>query len=456
MSIVPGQSMQVPAGLSVSPAMKKRVPRNPVHTFNVYHRPFEIQPFMIAPVLAGETVENLLLQARGVTAPIVDSITGWWLEHYFFYCPLRALAATQSGGSETGSASGRTTIENMLLDIAAPVAADNTNRPWAYSDTGGTGKNWVAECMEAIVTNFFRDEGEAYDGSYFSFGSGEPPIAKTAGNGLTDSVYDATTLGDTIIDQTPTADISMEDLDGKYTMWQILRSQKMTELTFEDYLETFGVRQNKKEGPRVELLRQVKSWQYPSSTVNPVNLYVPGDPDPVQVAEAGSVSSVVSFGVSERADKARFIKEPGFIVGVTIARPKLYLASQKLPGASMLVGALDWLPAVLKERVELSVRKFAETAGPLPNASWPGNAYVLDVRDLYLYGDQFITHQAESGILRPTFTPDISAGGNINSRLSYPTLADVNQLFVSEDANMGVHQDGVVHMRVMGTQMDHT
>lgn len=66
-----------------------RVTRKPVHNFNVETRPFQIQPVMIAPVLAGETLNNLLLQSRVVTMPLKNPLIGWWKEYYFFYVKLR-------------------------------------------------------------------------------------------------------------------------------------------------------------------------------------------------------------------------------------------------------------------------------------------------------------------------------------------------------------------------------
>ena len=54
-----------------------RVMRRPVHTFQLRQRPFAITPFMIAPVLPGETMKNLLLQSRAVTDPIKNPLVGW-------------------------------------------------------------------------------------------------------------------------------------------------------------------------------------------------------------------------------------------------------------------------------------------------------------------------------------------------------------------------------------------
>jgi hypothetical protein len=45
----------------------------------------------IAPVLPGETMKNLLLQARVVSDPIKNPLIGWWCEFYFFYVKHRDL-----------------------------------------------------------------------------------------------------------------------------------------------------------------------------------------------------------------------------------------------------------------------------------------------------------------------------------------------------------------------------
>lgn len=80
--------------MSPAYAMSKRVLRNPQHRFSLQTRPYQLQPFMIAPVLPGETMKNLLLQARVVTHPLSPDLrlVGWWNEYFFFYVKHRDLA----------------------------------------------------------------------------------------------------------------------------------------------------------------------------------------------------------------------------------------------------------------------------------------------------------------------------------------------------------------------------
>ena len=49
---------------------QRRKPRQPQHTFNVKAKPYELTPFMIAPVLPGESMTSLLMQARAVSDPV--------------------------------------------------------------------------------------------------------------------------------------------------------------------------------------------------------------------------------------------------------------------------------------------------------------------------------------------------------------------------------------------------
>ena len=71
-----------------SPRVNRKT-RSPQHTWALKQRPFVITPFLLAPVLPGETFKTGVMQARCVSDPLstsrFSSIVGWWLEHYFFY-----------------------------------------------------------------------------------------------------------------------------------------------------------------------------------------------------------------------------------------------------------------------------------------------------------------------------------------------------------------------------------
>jgi hypothetical protein len=70
----------------LSPVVAQSVPtgktgrraRRPEHRFELASTPWAITPFLIAPVLPGDTMTNLLLQARVVSDPIKNPLIGWW------------------------------------------------------------------------------------------------------------------------------------------------------------------------------------------------------------------------------------------------------------------------------------------------------------------------------------------------------------------------------------------
>ena len=57
-------------------------------------------------------------------------------------------------------------------------------------------------------------------------------------------------------------------------------------------------------------------WAYPANTVDPAT---------------GLPTGSASFAVNIRADKDRFFNEPGFIFGVTMVRPKIFLVTRPGP-----------------------------------------------------------------------------------------------------------------------------
>ena len=424
----------IPSGLSiVAGRQATRVPRKPKHTFHIKHEPYAIQPFMIAPVLPGETLKNLLMQSRAVTDPIKNSLIGWWLDHYFFYVKLRDLATDPTGGFSSGVS--KATIEDMLLDQSAGLTMANGLDEYyqgAAATATALGYPWLTECVNRIVKSYFRSESEGN----LDHKIGNLQAASILDTGAWDSVIlDADMPTDTI-DGT-TVPIDVVDAEGKWETWQYMRQMGLTDMSFEDYLATFGVRTKPEETGDPELVRFVRNWQYPSNTVNPSD---------------GSVASAVSWAVTERADKDRFFKEPGFLIGVTVARPKLYFSKQQHYAAGMLTNALDWLPAVMKDNPFTSLKKFDASTGPL--ADQYDAAYWVDVRDLFVYGDQFVNFDLTSTENGLVALPDKTHA--LPSAAKYPSATDVRALFSTVGTDYYVKQDGVVSLNILGTQLDHT
>lgn len=424
--------------LAVAPRVS-RVGRNPSHPFHVRHAPYEIQPFFIAPVLPGETMKNLSLQSRVLTQPLKASIIGWWIEHYVFYVKHRDLHDY-------------TKFTDMVLDPAAVLTGHEdyqsaTRDPfygWATkAATTYTGLNWLKACTRVVVETFFRDEGEAWDVATID---GNPAAYLQQANAFQSAVLN-TVLTDTsgagqtdvlIPEQAADAGTLYSDVEKARWQYEFLRQQNLVNASYEDWLRSYGVRSLTAVQNKPELVRYMRDWTYPASHVIP-SAVTPGD---------SSVTSACSWSIAERADKDRFFREPGFLVGYTCARPKVYLGNQNVYAAALMQDAYSWLPAILNGDATASWKKITDAAGDLIAGGATGDWWV-DIKDLLIYGDQFTNQDVNAAT---TMNKMLLPAADVN--VLHPVQASVDALFVSGDATAGVWQDGIVRLHVMGAQQD--
>ena len=407
-----------------SPRVARKT-RSPEHTFLLRQRPFVITPFMLAPVLPGETLKNFVLQSRCVTEALsatrAAAVTGWWLEHYVFYVKLSQMLHADL-------------FKEMMINPAASVAGAADAVASAQWYHPGSGVNWVKQCMAPVVEAYFRDDGEAWDAWLVD---GEP-IAQLNKKNLWDSVTTAVQndTADFNLDTNADGTIKASEAAKALVMWEYLRENNLVDMTYEDYLRTFGVRVDPVVDAGIpELVRYSREWTYPANTVDPATS-IP--------------STAVSWGINLRADKDRYFKEPGFLFGVTVARPKVYLNLQKGPGAHLMQDAVTWLPIMLRDNDFSSMKQVTKAGGILPTATNDG--FWVDIADLFMYGDQFIhnTVAASWSGGGPLF--DMPTAG-LNAR--YPTEAMVDALFKDIALNF-MTQDGVCRFQILGTLSDNT
>lgn len=399
----------------VSMAQQRRVRRNPKHTFQVRQKPYAITPFMIAPVLPHETLDNLLVQARVVSDPIVHPLVGAHYEQYYFYVKHQDLAI-------------RDDLVEMVLDpthdMSAHYSVSNVKHYHRSQDTiSGDAIDWVDLCLDRVVDEYFRDEGETVgiveiDGY---------PASKITNNGIYDSL-----VMDSAMPSTPTIGGSNpQDFEVAMNTWEFMRMNKLTEMDYEDFLKSYGVRGKAVESPhKPELIRFIKDWTYPTNTVEPTT---------------GVPASAYSWSIAERADKKRYFPEPGFIFGVSIVRPKVYLSGQAGAAVAAMDSAFKWLPAVMRGQPESALREYATTKGPYGAAISGG--YWIDVRDLLIYGDQFVNFAVSDTAANFVSLP------NSDGTRKYPTEADVDLLFKSTSAEY-VRSDGIVSLSIRGQEVD--
>lgn len=394
--------------------MQRRL-RTPTHTFHIRHEPFQIQPFMIAPVLAGETVKKVNMQWRAVTDPIKNPLIGWWLEHYMFYVKLTDL-------------DGRDDFVDMLIDPAKDMSAYNKAAD-VLTYHAGPGIDWVQECLEHVVQKYFRNEAAGELWNDHTIG-GMPIAAVNQQNVLDSLISDADKETGTAPAALETPEAHLENLSA----FQFLQRLQMSGITnMEEYLASFGIKQDPEKLREAETMRYSRDWTYPTNTIDPTD---------------GSPTSACSWSSSLSADKDRFFKEPGFIFGVTVARPKIYLSAQKGSAVSALNDSLSWLPAIMADDPMTSLVEYAALSGIIPTST---GGYWIDLRDLFLYGEQFCNFALTATDAGMVALPTAAL------QRDYAAEADTDALFVNAAGGYNLcRQDGVANLRILGRQQDYS
>lgn len=407
-----------------------RVGRYPRHTFGVASPAHAAVPFMIAPVLPGETLENLFMEARVVSAPVKNPLIGWKQEYYFFYVRVTDLLSD--------------VIRDMFVDptntdLAATLGVGATSNMF-YTAKGGV--DYAFRAYKRIVEEYFRDEGEAWNVATSTYQGETLSMVQVREIGWLDS---ATDKDDMPVGPDPGAVSNAADLEALMQAFEQLRALGIANMTYEDFLRSYGIAIPNKDENKPELLCRFTDFQYPSNTIDPTN----GDP-------TSALSWVFKNGSKER----KFFKEPGFLIGISVTRPKLYFGGLSGNLAAHLTRAWDWLPNYLwaqENQAMTSLKKFSSAAGPLGDRSTGDDAYWVDMRDLFLHGDQW-----HNGFQREDGVNPIADGG-LNALSSpapttlglrkYPTQSEIAAFFVDGEA---INADGYVSLNIKGHQVDYT
>ena len=409
--------MATPVKMAPAYEQQRRVLRNPEHKFQVRHMPWQIQPFMIAPVLPGETMQHMLVQARVVSDPIKNPLIGWWSEYYFFYAKLRDLDIRED-------------LTDLMVNPDGNLDAHRTGASSLFYHSAN-GVNFTKLCLDRVVSEYFRNEGEG------AFDIGGLPVASIGQETWLNSVIEDSNFVAPDVDLVVGGDdtVTGSELEATLRQWMFLKQHNLVEMDYNDWLRSFGVSVASVEEHRPELLRYMREWTYPTNTVDPAT---------------GAPSSAVSWAIRDRIDKRFAFLEPGFIFGVTVARPKVYLKNATGSLAHFMDSALSWLPAMMHDDAGASLKKFADNAGPLAISGDTGG-YWVDVRDLFIYGDQYVNFDlaATDGSIVALPTADLQR--------RYVVKADIDGLFKgSTDAARLIRQDGVCSLSIRGRQVDRT
>ena len=410
---------------------QKRTQRRPQCRFNLRTLPYEIQPNLLMPVLPGETLTSVMLQQQTWSHPLKSDMRniGWWHQQNVFYVRHRDLPESV-----------RTILAAMMLDPETDTSSLEAVSASAPLYTFAGGINWASMCLQHVVSEYFRDEGEDWN---VATGPTGLPLAQIYGRGTADG-FERLTLDDDYEDRR----VDMIDGDGHLyaddmsTMWghyMALRDAGLTEMDYQDFMKTYGSTVREDEASpnlhRAEDVWMLRESTYPTNTVEPTT---------------GVPAVAVGWRVQKQGGKRMFFDEPGFLFGVQTIRPKVYLKNQKGSIAGLMRGVQQWLPAVLHGQADLGHVLSAYGEGPVPNVfldTVPNpdvqHGYWLDIRDLLLYGDQYINYAVG------TEMPFVSLPA-ANGMRRYASSAEIDDFF--SGTAKGFETDGIMSLSIMSRQ----
>lgn len=394
-----------------------RMKRRPQHPFSLQTRPFLLQPMMIHPVMPGETLNKISMKSRVISKPLVKPLVGWWKEYFFFYVKLTDL------DPDLGQLFVDPEYDSTGFD-SATASLPHYSRP---------GKKWIELCTDLIGAKFFQDEGETL------VSLDNLPLTEMKGNDWTDSlILEAEVTPDAAVGTT-----EISDLQDQMSAFEQMRMLRMSEMGYPDYIKAYGVRTTNIERGEPELLRWMSDFTYPSNTINPSD---------------GAPSSAVSWSFSETMDKARFIKEPGFIFGCTVTRPKMYRGYISGSLTSRMETAEHWFPPYLMNDASSSIFKHDNSDLVLADAGMPAeDEHYYDLRDLLMYGEEFVNYAKVNSDPEMARTPNMNTETGTND--NFVSSDDINELFVNNGVapleNM-IYEDGLVSLDISGRQKDMT
>lgn len=390
---------------------RQRMSRTPNFPQAGIMKPFGLYPLMIHPVLPGETLEHFSSKLRVLSKPVKHPLSGCWLETWLCYVKF----------TDIDRALGDMFISDSF-STAGYTAAGNNER--YFVKTGQI--DWVKKCVDRIHQAYFVHKNEtprSIDGvpqtklnmaSWFQNCILEEAVIATGGN--------------------------IQTIEGQISAFEMMRQMAMSEITYEKYLEQYGVQSIRTGLGEPEILRYSRSWVQPVNTVEASN---------------GSPSSAWVWNDHIEANKPKRFEEPGFIVQLGTIRPKMYAKNL----ASSLVGTMwgfsDWFPAYNLTEPNASAKKLVPADGVVTGAT---ANIVYDHSDILAHGEQFVNAAVQPYAVPMASVPNhLLASNEEDMRGEYATAADVNALFVSATAgDQFCYYEGITSLRVKGHVVDNT
>lgn len=424
--------------VAIAPAYARteRTTRRPQCPFNVRTKPFQIQPVMFHPVLPGETLKSLLLQSQVWTDPLSATMknTGWWCEYNVFYVKHRDL----TGFEVATDGLGKDLIDMFVSNESIAAHQDADGNAWTYCPPGGV--DFLAAAMTRVVEEYYRDMGE----TAADFTVDSVPLAAIYGRGRSDA-FDKLTLDSAYADRRVELDADNDgniyvgdEMNRAFNEWAAAHDAGLMDMTYEDWMKTYGggapnVDPDRVDYHRPEDVAYMRQFTYPTNTVEP---------------STGVPAVAVGWRTQQNLRKSFRFSEPGWLLVTQLCRPKVYLENQEGMVAAMMQTRDTWLPAVLNAETTAGHLLIDDATGPLKATMDAGNVdYWLNIRDLMLYGEQFINY-APSG---PGFMELPLANGTRR----YAAATEIMEMF-SDTVNGRIRADGMISLNILGRQRETT
>lgn len=381
-------------------------------------KPYGLYPICVHPVLPGETLKGMSLKLRVLSMPVKNPLFGAWCEHWLVYVKLTDLDVD---------------LAKMFITTDYPTTGFTAGASSDRYFTRSGQINYIQRAVEKVWSTYFANEDE----SLVTI-DGVPKVKRRNYDWTHNLMFTPDALDPAQLPSNP---------EGVLTGLDIMAMAGMSELTYEKYLQQYGV--SKKAAEAVsgnpEVLRYTQSWTQPTNTIEPTT---------------GAPSSCWAWSDTITADKPRRFDEPGFLIVLQAVRPKMLNAKLRYSFVGNLWGFSDFFPAYNLEDPAAGIKEIQSNDAVFTGLRAAGVADMLyDHRDLLSHGEAFVNSWSDN----PYPIPMVSgmsaedAATDENLRGQYPTTADIDGLFTgTTEASRCLYYEGIAQLEVAGHVKDTT
>ena len=365
------------------------------------------------------------VKQRVLSMPVRHPLFGAWLERWLVYVKLTDIdpALAEMFVSTDMSTSGYT--------------AASANARY-FTKSGQI--DWVRMCMDTIWREYFADQSE----DTMMTIDGVPMRGRKHVDWAHNLMF------------TP-EDVTAADLpsnpEGQLTGLQMMALAGMSELSYEKYIQQYGVSQKETAAlqGKPEILRYVPAWTVPTNAIDP---------------SSGAPSSAWAWGDPLKSEKPFRFTEPGFLVLVASVAPKMFSDAMDASRLGSMWGFADWFPSYnLSDPAAGIIEIDADDPSFKTAFGTSGEKLLVDHRDLLTRGEVFVNHAWDDG---PYYIPRITSQTAVGEpalqvlRGKYPSLADVNNLFFEntkqtpDEKRRCLYYEGIVSLVIRGHVKDTT